>query len=243
MIDPRQGQSAASSPAQQAIRRVARRRDLARPTPPTGWLPTVGPGAATVIFAAGTYTGYRFDPRGRILGKKTMTLTKRSNAPSVARGKVLGQTGVWDSSSTGTLAGYQVREVPGRTYVLGMCASYRYRAPRPVRAAVGGIRAYALAGSGSLSSVVTTYPAGPRVDVDARAVLNGAEYLKLASGPYAGRWIRYQDAIRLQSAGFRTTWGGQDGGSSGTRPPGSTRVPRRRDTPPPTRVTSPSPPT
>ena len=154
-------------------------------------------GTGTVIFAAGTYTGYRFDSRGRILARKSMTLTKRSNAPTVARGKVLGQTGIWYSISAGTLAGYQVREVPGRTYVLGMCASYRYRAPRPVRTTAAAVRAYALASSGTLSSVVTTYPAGARVEVDARAVLNGVEYLKLASGPYVGRWMRYQDAIRL----------------------------------------------
>lgn len=241
MIHPRQGQSAASSPAQQAIRRVARRRDLARPTPPTGWLPTVGPGAATVIFAAGTYTGYRFDPRGRILGKKTMTLTKRSNAPPVARGEVLGQTGVWDSSSTGTLAGYQVREVPGRTYVLGMCASYRYRAPRPVRLAAAGVRAYALGSSGSLSGVVTTHPFGARVDVDGGPQRRGVPEagVRALCGPVDPLPGRDPAVVRR----IQDDVGGQDGGSSGTRPPGSTRVPRRRDTPPPTRVTSPSPPT
>lgn len=157
----------------------------------------IGAGAGTVIFAAGTYTGYRFDARGAIVARKTMTLTKRSNAPAAARGKVLNQAGIWYSISAGTLAGYQVRELPGRCYILGMCGHYRYRAPRPVRVAAAGVRAYALSSSGSLSSVVTTYPAGARVDVDARAVLNGAEYLRVVTEPYVGRWIRYQDAIRL----------------------------------------------
>jgi uncharacterized protein YkwD len=62
-------------------------------------------------FAAGTYTGYRYDRNGNILGRKTFTLSRGSGAPAEARALINGRwrflvaDGVWD--------GYWIEDAAG----------------------------------------------------------------------------------------------------------------------------------
>lgn len=150
--------------------------------PPDGVRGTIG-------FAAGTHTGYKFDSAGRILSTKKISLLSRSSAPSTARLKVLGQTGIWYAISAGSLSGYHVREASGRCYQVGTCATLAYPIPRPGVVAVEPVRAYTIDAAGQMTSVLTNYKIGDAVALDARAVLNGVEHLRLAAGDYAQRWV------------------------------------------------------
>jgi len=66
--------------------------------------------ARTLSFAAGTYTGVKFSSTGAVLGRKTYTLSKASNAPTTRRSAISGQTGGWYYVSAGVWAGYWMKE-------------------------------------------------------------------------------------------------------------------------------------
>jgi hypothetical protein len=143
----------------------------------------------TVRFAAGKHTGCRFDSAGRVTARKLLTLNAASSAPSSERQKVWSQPGVWYRISAGTLAGYHVQENTPYRYQLGKYAGLGYLLHRPGTITTDKPKAYTVTSAGSMTSVVTTYRAGAPVTVDIRAVLNGVHHVRLAEGPYAGRWL------------------------------------------------------
>lgn len=145
--------------------------------------------SGTVMFAAGEHVGYKFDANGAVTATKKLTLTRSSNAPSAERLKVMRQTGIWYAISGGSLNGYLVRETPGRCYQIGTCAAIGYRIPRPATMATAPTKAYTIDSTGRMTSVTTNLKAGETVSVDTRAVLNGVQHVRLATGDYAGRWI------------------------------------------------------
>jgi hypothetical protein len=154
--------------------------------------------AGTVIFQAGKHTGYRFNGDGRVLSRKTISLSRRSNAPSTAREKVRRQTGMWYSISAGSLAGYRLREVRQHAYQMGTYAAMHYRVPRPCEVLEKFIKAYTIDNAtGRLTSEVTEYVTGDPITVDVRAAINGVEHVRLADGPYAGKWVGYSKVRRL----------------------------------------------
>jgi hypothetical protein len=154
--------------------------------------------SGTILFQAGRHTGYRFNRDGKVLSRKTITLSRRSNAPSTAREKVRRQTGLWYSISRGSLAGFQVREVRQQAYQVGTYAAIHYRVPRPCQVLETFIKAYTIDNAtGQLTSEVTEYVNGDPITVDARAAINGVEHFRLADGPHAGRWVGYSKVRRL----------------------------------------------
>lgn len=146
-----------------------------------------GPG--TVRFAAGRHTGYTFDANGAVLATKTITLLRSSRAPCLTRGRVMRRTGIWYPISGGSLAGYQVQEVPGVRYRIGTCCQLGYPIQRAATVLVDAPRAYTIGASGAMGRVTTDLARGSVVAIDSRATLNGVEHLRLADGDYAGRWI------------------------------------------------------
>jgi subtilisin family serine protease len=84
----------------------------ATPAPTTTELvptePTLDP-ALRVLFNAGSYTGYRFDSDGSVIGSKGLGLAWASGANTAKVGRPTGQTGTWFYMDNGALAGYWVR--------------------------------------------------------------------------------------------------------------------------------------
>ncbi|MGN9774993.1 D-glucuronyl C5-epimerase family protein [Micromonospora sp. H33] len=145
--------------------------------------------SGTIMLAAGEHVGYKFDAAGTIVATKRLSLTRRSNAPSSERLKVLRQTGIWYAISGGSLNGYLVKEIPGKSYQIGRAAAIGYRIPRPAVVAAAPVKAYTIDAAGQMTSVVTDLAVGANVTVDLRAALNGVQHYRLAAGTYAGRWV------------------------------------------------------
>ena len=152
--------------------------------------------SGTVVFQAGSHVGYRFDAAGNVLGTKTITLSRRSSAPSAERVKIRGRDGIWFLISAGSLSGYHVKEIRGHSYQLGEAAAMGYRIPRPATVAVAPLTAYTIDSAGSMTSVVTNLEVGDQVNLDRWAVLNGVLHARLADGAYAGRWVGYTTVNR-----------------------------------------------
>jgi len=145
--------------------------------------------SGTVRLAAGGHTGCKFDSAGRVTGTKVLRLNRASSAPSSDREKVWRQPGLWYSISAGGLAGYQVQESPPTRYQVGTYAGVGYLLHRPATVRSAAPKAYTVDGAGNATAVTTTYAAGAAVTVDARAVLNAVQHVRLAEGAYAGRWL------------------------------------------------------
>jgi hypothetical protein len=145
--------------------------------------------SGTVRFAAGKHTGCKFNSLGVVTATKLLTLSSPSSAPSSERQKVWHQPGLWYSISAGALAGYQVQENTPYRYQVGQYAGIGYLLHRPGTIATVSPKAYTIDAAGRMTSVITTYQIGDPVTIDIRAVLNGVQHVRLAEGPYAGRWL------------------------------------------------------
>ena len=82
-----------------------------------------------VSFQAGTHTGYRFDPDGTVVARKTYTLDRASGASTTARTSIPGRAGKYLYIIDGIWAGYHVRESMV-SYVIGVVGSRSYDPPR-----------------------------------------------------------------------------------------------------------------
>ncbi|OKI60685.1 D-glucuronyl C5-epimerase family protein [Micromonospora sp. CB01531] len=146
---------------------------------------------AKVRLMAGTHTGYRFSSTGTVLASRTLKLSRASNAPCVQRQKIRNRTGIWYLINAGSFSGYHVLETRGARYAVGSNAAMSYLVPRAATVVPASLTAYTIDPNGMMASVVTDHHAGEPVSYDMRAVLNGVEHLRLASGPYAGRWVAF----------------------------------------------------
>lgn len=86
-------------------------------TPPPEWPePTeVYQPQRTLVFAAGTYIGRRFNAYGAITTSKSATVTGTSSAPTDRKSPIPNQTGLWYFITAGGLEGYWVQESAGTT--------------------------------------------------------------------------------------------------------------------------------
>jgi hypothetical protein len=62
-----------------------------------------------VLFKAGTYTGYRVNKQGGVIGTKNLTLAWNSGAKTAKLGRLPGLEGTYFYMANGALAGYWVR--------------------------------------------------------------------------------------------------------------------------------------
>jgi subtilisin family serine protease len=106
-------------------------------TPTPAPLPELLPGtpqldpAQRAIFEAGSYTGYRFDTGGNVVGSRGLGLSWRSSASTIKLGRIPGVGGTWFYVANGGLAGYWVRST-GNVYL--------YTEPPPKRSATNPLR-------------------------------------------------------------------------------------------------------
>lgn len=67
----------------------------------------------TLLFAPGTYTGYRFNSAGTVTARKPYTLAAGSSAPTTRYAALVGQSGGWYLVSGGVWSGYWIRNGTG----------------------------------------------------------------------------------------------------------------------------------
>jgi hypothetical protein len=155
--------------------------------------------SGTVAFAAGSYTGFRFDGQGRTIGSRTLTLKAASSAPADQRKRIEGQPGAWYRITAGKLAGYYVPESLGGAVLRGKYVDYRYypnrRAVLTAHTRHVGLR---FSRSGGITSKKSVTPGhAVAFAVSETAYWNGHQYLRAVTGPLAGTWV-----LRSEFAGF-----------------------------------------
>ncbi len=145
---------------------------------------------ARVLLAAGAHPAHRFDTTGVVTARKTFTASRPTAATALERTRIRGRGGYWYKISGGALAGWYLPEAPPARYVTGTRAAITYPVARPARVRTARPPSVVVADSGAVSTRRTGYRVGARVTVDQRAVLNGVEHYRLASGPHRRRWLR-----------------------------------------------------
>jgi spore germination protein YaaH len=151
----------------------------------TQWLSY--PSHPAIALLAGTFTGYRFDANGAILGRQTASLGKSSAANTSGRAIINGRpyfavvNGIWagywlpESSSAyrpGAVSPLDFPGLPQITFSAGTYTGYRYDD--------AGHR---------LSSLTATLPHSSAANAAGWAVINGRSMLRVANGIWAGYWL------------------------------------------------------
>jgi glucose/arabinose dehydrogenase len=144
-----------------------------------------------VHFAAGSYTGYRFDSTGGVTAHKTASLARASSASTSLRTAIAGQSGAWLYIVNGIWAGYYVHEshrvYPPFTrlrlvsFGAGIHTGYRYDAAGHVSAS----KSYTLSRSSSASA-------------STQALFGGGQRLLIANGIWAGYWVPVSSTVFLR---------------------------------------------
>lgn len=130
--------------------------------------PTPEATSGTVRLAKGNVTGYRFDADGRVIGTRTLHLTRTSLVRGTERIRIRGR-GIYYRISSGSLAGYDVAEST-TAIMLGTHQQRTYVPPRRLTLRTG------------------TFTGEPAT-FDARAIVDGIDSIHIASGPLTGRWL------------------------------------------------------
>ena len=145
----------------------------------------------SVRFAAGTHQGVRFNSNGTVAGRRNLTLTRASTAPTNERIRIQGQPGYWYRITAGALAGHHVQEQFAIVALQGRSVYYpNYPARRATMAANKTFVGFEFAGDGAVLSQVSVTPtAATSFGAIASARWNAREYLLAETGPLAGRWI------------------------------------------------------
>lgn len=78
----------------------------------TAYAETYSP-ARKLVFAAGTYTGYKFSSTGAVTAKRSYTLARASGAPTGKRSGIAAHSGGWYYVTSGVWAGYWIAEGAG----------------------------------------------------------------------------------------------------------------------------------
>jgi hypothetical protein len=155
-----------------------------------------------VHVGAGACTAYRFVGRGVVTARKAFTVTRSRSVPVSLRQRIRGRA-IFFKAASGNLAGYWLKEVPGRVYLPGIVATLRYTPARTVQLAAGGsYTALSVAADGRVRARADL-PAGSAVLVDCGAVVNGYHSVRLSDealdgGALDGYWLTLGHGVRLQ---------------------------------------------
>jgi hypothetical protein len=142
------------------------------------------------VLAAGRHTGYRFDAAGRVVARRTITLPRQSTAHAAARTSVAGIGGVWLAITDGALAGYQVKEVPDRTFLRDIVYRIAWEPARTLVLSAGRWTGYRLTPGGAVAGrVARALESKTDVLVSERAIIRGRLHYLVVEGPWAGHWI------------------------------------------------------
>ncbi len=143
----------------------------------------------TTAFLAGRYTGWVVGADGRLSSPKTFSLGRTSSAPAGQRATLPNLPGRWLHIEAGIWAGRWDRESTGAHLFgeaervslptgtsVGFSAGTHVGYTFDARGNVTGTRSYRLTKSSAAGS-------------DARAIINGAPYLRIVNGVWAGYWL------------------------------------------------------
>jgi peptidoglycan/xylan/chitin deacetylase (PgdA/CDA1 family) len=143
----------------------------------------------TLRLEAGPQTGYRFSSTGTILGRKRVTLASPASATAESRSSVPNQPGTYYRVTSGTFAGYRLRESPV-AYVPGKIGQVTWSPARTITLPSGRYLAYTFDASWDLATTkyaattITTKAASAR-----RAIINGRPYVLISGGSWSGFWM------------------------------------------------------
>ncbi|WP_175440085.1 D-glucuronyl C5-epimerase family protein [Micromonospora nigra] len=151
--------------------------------------------SGTVVFSAGTHVGYRFTPGGSIVGLRTLTLSRQSNAHSDQRIRIRGR-GIHYRVTNGPLAGFLVPEEPGRRELLGAVEQHTYTPARTLGFAPGTYVGHRYDSAWAVSETRTfTFPRASAAPFGASAWVNGRLSYQITAGVYAGFWLPAVDGL------------------------------------------------
>ncbi|HET7519918.1 MAG TPA: polysaccharide deacetylase family protein [Candidatus Limnocylindria bacterium] len=144
-------------------------------------------GTRPLVLEAGRQVGLLLAEDGSIAGRRTITLTARTEGTTTRRRTVDGDVLLLVAS--GPLAGYYVRESIV-AHVAGIVGRQRHEPPAAVMLPAGTVAAYRFDAGWQMTSAVVRDVAVPHVRLaDQSAVINGRSYHRLADGLWAGSWV------------------------------------------------------
>jgi peptidoglycan/xylan/chitin deacetylase (PgdA/CDA1 family) len=147
-----------------------------------------------VRLEAGPQTGYRFSSSGAIVARKSVTLSGKALSQTDRRRVVPNRTGIWIRLTSGTLAGYEVRESPV-AYVPGKAGDTAYRPAATISIPAGRYLGYRWDSAWDLDSTIYARVGTATTTIAThRAVIDGRSYVLVAAGTWKGTWLPVTEA-------------------------------------------------
>jgi spore germination protein YaaH len=178
-------------------------RDAAgNPPAATAWSFSTAPGfvyepSRPGIVAKGMRRAFDIGVDGDLVRRVSATLGSDRDMRIVQRALMPNLPGRWLYATTGPLAGHWLRESASQ-HVAGFVSRTTYGSPQTIRLAAGTHVGYWFASDGSVRRHHSSSFGSPAsASSSARAVINGATYWRLSSGPLDGYWVEQsRDAYR-----------------------------------------------
>jgi D-glucuronyl C5-epimerase C-terminus len=145
----------------------------------------------TLRVSAGRRTGYRFDHRGRVTARITVTLHRASSAPTDRRVRIPGRQGFWYHVTAGAFHGYFVGEQGNSVVLRGSYLAVAWTPARHGRLAAGrAVTGYRFSADGTVGGSRTVRPAtAAGFGVSRTAHWNAVRHALASDGPLAGYWV------------------------------------------------------
>lgn len=145
--------------------------------------------SSRVAFARGTWTGYVFDSRGRIVRTKRIGLSGVSSAPSDRYARIAGR-GLYYRITAGSLRGYWVPERADQIHAIGQYGTAAYYPQRTAGFPRGTTTGYRFDGQGQRStSRRIGLSAASSAPFERTAMFGGRRYAYIVAGRLAGYWV------------------------------------------------------
>lgn len=149
-----------------------------------------------LVVRKGRVTAYRLGRSGEVLAQRTVKLSRTLRAESGGRAHANGKA--WLKVSAGSLTGYWVHET-NNSFVRGLTQKDKYDSPRLLFVEEGQYVGTDFDWLGRVrESHRYTFTRSRLLTASAHAIINGAHYYMLSSGPLAGLWVR--DTARVNPA-------------------------------------------
>jgi hypothetical protein len=160
---------------------------------------------ASLVFKAGTHTGYRFTATGGLTALKTYTLANNSGASTTTRTTLAGQSGTWFYVSSGVWAGYWIRE----SNVVWLASSPAPAAGPPnatfspavsLTFKMGTHTGYQFNGTGGMTAQKTyslARDSGAPTSARTTITNQSGTWFYVTGGVWGGYWVRLSDVVFL----------------------------------------------
>lgn len=160
---------------------------------------------ASLVFKAGTHTGYRFSVTGGMTALKTYTLGSNSGASTTTRTTLPNQSGTWFYVSSGVWAGYWIRESnvvwlasspappagpPNATYSPAVSLTFK----------MGTHTGYQFNATGGMTAQKTyslTRDSGAPTSARSAITNQSGTWFYVTGGVWGGYWVRLSDVVFL----------------------------------------------